>query len=76
MENFQPVLMKIYFHAGLKDLAVTAGYKEENLTALELCSNWKHTHVFLLEVLEAVYLHASGYLLCNQSTKSVPTIIC
>ena len=57
LKNFQPVLMKVYFHVGLKDLAEQAGYKGSNLTALQTCSNFKHTHVFLLEVFEALYLH-------------------
>ena len=58
LKNFQPVLMKVYFHCGLKDLAVQAGYKGSNLTALESCGSFKQTHIFLLEVFEAMYQHA------------------
>ena len=35
-----------------------AGYKGCNLTSLETCSHFKHTHCFLLEAFESVYLHA------------------
>ena len=35
MKNFQPVLMKLYFHAGVRELAIESGYKGANLTALE-----------------------------------------
>ncbi len=37
--NYQSVLMKIYYEAGLKDLAEAAGYRGETLTSLPKCSN-------------------------------------
>ena len=40
LANFQPVLMKMYYHAGLKQLAQVSGYRAETLTALENCSNF------------------------------------
>ena len=58
MKNFQPVLMKLYFHAGVLELAIESGYKGANLTALETNSTFKHTHLFLLEAFEACFLHA------------------
>ena len=58
LKNFQPVLMKIYFHSGLRELAQQAGYEGANLTAFESSSNFKHTHLFLLEAFEGCYLYA------------------
>ena len=46
LKNYQPILMKLYFHVGLRELALDAGYKGSNLSALESSSNFKHTHIF------------------------------
>ena len=43
---------------GLRELAIEAGYKGSNLSALESSSNFKHMHIFLLDAYESVYLHA------------------
>lgn len=44
LKNFQPVIMKAYFHAGLQQIAKQAGYKAETLASLENCSHFKRTH--------------------------------
>ena len=46
--------MKIYYHAGLKQLAQVSGYRAETLTALENCSNFSNTHQ-LLQVWQAMF---------------------
>ena len=68
LKNFQPVLARLYFHAGLQQMAKEAGYKWSKLTALETCSHFKHTHVFLLESYESIYMHAlSTYFSANHA---------
>ena len=51
-KNFQEVLIKIYYDAGLSELATASGYQPNSIG-----SNFKCTHNFLLEVWESVYRH-------------------
>ena len=51
--NYQKVIMKIYWDAGLMQLAQAAGYKAESLTSLSKASNFRRTHDFFLQVYEA-----------------------
>ena len=44
--------MKAYYDAGLKSIAQASGYPTNQMKA---CSNSKRTHLFLLEVWEALY---------------------
>ncbi len=55
LSNYQSVLMKVYYDAGLKDLAESSGHRGETLTSIKKCSSYKRTHQFLLQAWEAMY---------------------
>ena len=55
LRNYQEVLMKAYWDAGLKQLAAASGFRGETLTSLSKCSNYSITTSFLFEVWEALY---------------------
>ena len=57
LHNFHSVLMKVYYEAGLKDLAKASGFRGETLTSLQRCSNFKRVNHFLLQSWEALYRH-------------------
>ena len=50
LKNFQEVLVKVYFDAGLSDLAKASGYQPNSIGSI-----FKRTHYFLLETWEAFY---------------------
>ena len=49
--NYQKQLMKLYSDAGLAQFAQHGG---ETLTSLTNCSNFRHTHAFLMQSVEAL----------------------
>ena len=57
-KNYQEVLTKIYFDAGLSDLARASGYLPRSIG-----TNFKRTHRFLLESWEALYRVLMRYFL-------------
>ena len=63
LNNFQPVLMKAFFDAGLRDISKIAGYSEGALNSIGACSKFKCTHTFILSVWEALFrVLLSGFL--------------
>lgn len=62
LKNFQEVLLKIYFDAGMNDLA---GYQTNSIG-----SNFKRTHHFLLESWESVYRLLMSNFLSKDETPS------
>ena len=59
--KFQPVLSKVYFDIGLKQLAMTGGFRGETLTSLQKC---KKTHNFILQSW-AIYRHMMNAFLAK-----------
>ena len=57
LKNFQPVLFKAYYDAGLKQIAEKCGFHQSTLTALSQCSNFRTTHNFLMQICEAIFQH-------------------
>ena len=52
LKNYQPILMRVYYHAGLRELAQSYGFWSATLKSLETCSNFKRIHLFLLHAWE------------------------
>ena len=53
--NYQKVIMKAYADAGLVTLGEAAQHRSETLTSLIQCTNFRRTHNFLIQVMEAFY---------------------
>ena len=63
LKNYQEVLIKIYFDAGLSDLAKASGDLPRSVG-----TNFKWTHRFLLESWEALYSVLMGNFLSKQAS--------
>ena len=57
LRNYQEALMKIYWDAGVKEIANKSGYRGETLTQLGKCSNFSIATNFFFQVWEALYSH-------------------
>ena len=54
--NYQKTLMKIYWDAGLKQIAAASGFRSETLTMLQNCSKYITTTEFLFQAWEPLLL--------------------
>ena len=68
MKNYQTILMKVYYSAGLRELAKNSGYHGTTLKSIEQCSNFKRTHYFLLQTWEAMYRELLHVYITNTGT--------
>ena len=71
LKNFQEVLIKIYFDAGLCELAKASGYQPNSIGC-----NFKRTHHFLLKTWESLYRHFLHMFLSNQAPPDFMTYAC
>ena len=62
LKNFQEVLFKIYFDAGLSDLAKASRYLPNSIG-----TNFKRTHRFLLESWESLFRHFLSLFLSHKA---------
>ena len=53
--NYQKAVMKAYVDAGLTKLGEVTQHRSETLTSLVQCSNFRRTHNFLIQTMEAFY---------------------
>ena len=71
LKNYQEVIMKVLWEAGLKEVAKL---KHKSLTYQKLasCSNFKRTHRFPLQIYEALYIHKLKAFVNERDSKSCP----
>lgn len=76
LKNYQKVLMRIYYDAGLHELAVASGYPPNSIKNSTIFSR---THDFLLEAWERLYQHFLTVFLqniFNPESPQLSTVIC
>ena len=76
LKNYQEVLMKVYFEAGLKDAAKSIGYTEGVLNSIASCGKFKKIHLFLLRIWEAIFrVFLESFVSDNQTGSTISTQI-
>ena len=68
LKNYQEVFIKIYFDAGVKEMAKTSGFRGESLTSLSRCSNFKRIRDFLIQAWEELYRQILKVSLSQQTS--------
>ena len=71
IKNYQEVLMKLFWDAGLKDVPKNTPL-HTTLRNLQLCGNFKKTHRFILQVYEALYMHQMQSFFHYAETNQMP----
>ena len=75
LKNFQPVLSKVYYEVGLKQLAMASGFSDETLTCSEKCTHFKKSHCFMLQSWEVIYTQMVRTFLIKYNSDSVASLI-
>jgi len=76
LKNYQPILIKVYYSAGLRELAKNSGYHGATLKSVEHCSSFKRTHYFLLQAWEALYREMLHVYIVNSGSKITADTSC
>ena len=69
-------MMKIYYTAGLRELAKNSSYHGSTLKSMEQYSNFKWTHNFLLQAWEALYREMVRIYITNTGTTICEDVSC
>ena len=65
LKNYQEVLLKVYFDAGLSELAVASKYPPKSIG-----TNFTRTHLFLLEVWESLFRVLMSFFIAKEAPDS------
>ena len=76
LKKFQPVLMKVYYSAGLRELAKSCGHRGATLKSIESCTHFKRTHCFLLQACKALYREMLKAYFNHNSDQSLLDVKC